>query len=67
MLVVSAEDLIGLKIQAYAGSPERRSKELSDIQELIDLYSELNWPKIKNYEDFFNEWPTIEGLKENDT
>jgi hypothetical protein len=64
--VVSAEDLIGLKIQAYVGNPKRRSKELADIQELIDLCSDLNWSKVKDYADFFKEWPTIEGLKKND-
>lgn len=63
--VVSAEDLIGLKIQAYMGNSKRRSKELADIQELIELCSELDWAKVKHYADYFKEWPTIEGLKNN--
>ena len=61
--VVLAEDLIGLKIQCYAGNPKRKMKELSDIQELIARNSALDWEKIKFYADHFNEWPTIEALK----
>jgi hypothetical protein len=66
MPVVLAEDLIGLKIQCYAGNPKRKNKELSDIQELIDRCENLNWEKIKFYADHFQEWETIEKLKQPD-
>ena len=60
--VILPEDLIGLKIQAYAGNPKRKMKELSDIQELADRCPALDWEKIKTYADHFNEWSTIESL-----
>ncbi len=62
--VVQAEDLIGLKIQAYAGNSKRQNKELSDIQELVDRCRTLDWDKVKIYADHFNEWPTLLKLKE---
>lgn len=61
--VVTAEDLIGLKIQAYAGNPKRKHKDLSDIQELIERNAALDWIKIKKYADLFGEWSTIESLR----
>ncbi|MBS1959701.1 MAG: hypothetical protein JST80_09540 [Bdellovibrionales bacterium] len=60
--VVQAEDLIGLKIQAYAGNPKRKHKELADIQELIENQPDLDEKKLKFYADHFHEWPTIEAL-----
>lgn len=64
MPVVKAEDLIGLKIQAYANNPKRKHKDLADIQELVELaHSKLDWGKIKFYADHFNEWPTLESMK----
>lgn len=65
--VVLVEDLIGLKIQAYAGNPRRIHKELSDIGELIDRCDNLNWEKIKFYADFFNEWETLLTLKRDES
>ena len=62
--VVQAEDLIGLKIQAYVGNPKRRNKELSDIQELIDRCPNLDWAKVKKYADLFGEWTTVNEMKE---
>ena len=62
--VVLVEDLIGLKIQAYAGNPKRTMKELSDIQELIARCPSLNWDKIKVYADHFNEWPRLQALRD---
>lgn len=62
--VVSSNDLIGLKIQCYAGNPKRKSKELSDIQELIERCSDLDWEKIKFYADHFNEWESIRKLRD---
>jgi hypothetical protein len=61
--VVLPEDLIGLKIQAYTNAPSRKSKDLSDIQELIERQPKLDWDKIKLYADHFNEWPTLQSLK----
>ncbi|MBU6154711.1 MAG: hypothetical protein KGP28_10455 [Bdellovibrionales bacterium] len=63
MKVVLPEDLIGLKIQAYSNLPSRRSKDLSDIQELVERCPDLDWVKIKFYADHFGEWATLENLK----
>lgn len=54
-----AEDIIGLKIQAYCDDKSRRLKDLADIQELVRTNS-LDKKRVKKYADFFNEWPTIE-------
>ena len=62
--VVLPEDLIGLKIQAYAGNPKRRFKDLADIQELASNCQNLDWDKIKAYADHFNEWSTIQQIKD---
>jgi hypothetical protein len=64
MPVVKAEDLIGLKIQAYKNDKKRKFKDLSDIQELIEQNNELDWVKIKFYADQFDEWETLKELKE---
>jgi hypothetical protein len=61
--VVLPEDLIGLKVQAYFNVPSRKSKDLSDIQELVDRCPDLDWEKIKFYADHFGEWPTLQNLR----
>lgn len=43
---------------------ERELKELSDIQELIRKCENLDWSRIKFYADHFNEWSTIQKLKD---
>lgn len=35
--VAAPEDLIGLKVQAVANTPERRDKDMADIRQLLDL------------------------------
>ena len=62
--VVLPEDLIGLKIQAYAGNPKRKFKDLADIQELVTFCESLDWNKIKEYADHFNEWPTLSQIRD---
>lgn len=47
----------------HLSQPKRKLKELSDIQELILRCKTLRWEKIKFYADHFNEWPTIEAFK----
>lgn len=61
--VVLIEDLIGLKIQSYAGNPKRKHKDLGDIQELIERTPSLDWTRVKFYADHFNEWPTLLEIK----
>ena len=60
---VSAEDLIGLKIQAYINDPNREPQDKADIIALIRNNRELNWSLIKQYADIFNEWPAIDAIR----
>ena len=60
---VSAEDLIGLKIQAYVNDARRSLSDQADIAALMVANSDLNWIQIKAYADVFGEWPTIESIK----
>ncbi len=60
---VSAEGLIGLKIQAYKNNPNREYRDKADIQALIKNNSNLDWHLIKSFADLFDEWWFIESLK----
>ncbi len=48
---------------AYSNLPNRRSKDLSDIQEPVERCPDLDWEKIRFYADHFGEWTTLEKLK----
>src|SRR5690606_38628291 len=61
--VVSAEDIIGLKIQAYKNDSKREFQDKADIQSLIDSVENLDFKLIKEYADLFNEWVCIEELR----
>ncbi|MEN9825115.1 MAG: hypothetical protein RI953_860 [Pseudomonadota bacterium] len=58
-----AEDLIGLKIQAYKNDPRRELQDKADIQNLMRKNSNLDFLRIKQYAQIFNEWETIEQLR----
>jgi len=60
--VVNAEDLIGLKIQAYKNDPKREFQDKADILALLDRNRALNLQTIRKYADIFGEWPAIEEL-----
>ena len=60
---VKCEDLIGLKIQAYANDSSRELQDKADIQFLIENVKELDWDKIKNYADLFNQLEVINDIK----
>jgi hypothetical protein len=60
--VVSPEDIIGLKIQAYCNDPSRELQDKADIYNLMKNYKTLNIEKVKKYADIFNQWPAIEDL-----
>jgi len=61
--VVSAEDLIGLKIQAYKNDPKREFQDKADIQSLLENVQNLDFNLIKKYADLFNEWSFITELR----
>lgn len=59
-----AEDIIGLKIQAYTNNSKREFKEKADIQALVEkLGQQLDWARIKEYADLFAKWPEIEAIR----
>jgi hypothetical protein len=63
--VVMVEDLVGLKIQAMANDPSRRSQDLSDIEALMELHqTRLNWDLLAEYFQLFNETELLQSLKE---
>lgn len=61
--VLTPEDLIGLKIQAYVNDAAREHQDKADIQNLISKFPHLNWVLVKQYADLFNQWSEIERLK----
>jgi hypothetical protein len=62
---VRAEDLIGLKIQAYKNDKSREFQDKADIQFLISTLNDLDWDLIKKYADLFAEWEVISEIKKN--
>ena len=62
---VRAEDLIGLKIQAYKNDKSREFQDKADIQFLISSLENLDWDQIKKYADLFDEWEVISEIKKN--
>lgn len=63
---LSAEAIIGLKIQAYKNDSTREFQDKADIQSLIQKHAaSLNWEEIKTFADLFDEMPFIETLRKN--
>ena len=51
---VSAEDAIGFKVQAMANNPKRRTRELADIEALIEAnVGRLDWAEVQGYFELF--------------
>lgn len=61
--VVSVEDLIGLKIQAFVGDRSREFTDKGDILTLFKNNPDLDLDKVKEYADIFNVWSEILDLK----
>ena len=62
--VVQPEDVIGLKVQAIANNPNRRSKDQTDIENLMELFRErLDWNRIQGYYDLFELGHEVTALK----
>lgn len=61
---VRAEDLIGLKIQAYKNDSLREFQDKADIQFLITSQENLDWKVIKKYADLFEEWEVIDEIRQ---
>ncbi|MBI2994260.1 MAG: nucleotidyl transferase AbiEii/AbiGii toxin family protein [Gammaproteobacteria bacterium] len=63
MKCVTAEDMIGLKIQAYVNDPRRRLQDQADIVALIRTQANLDWDRIRRYAELFDEWNAVLALK----
>jgi hypothetical protein len=59
---LSAEAIIGLKIQSYATNPKRTFKDKADISALIERH-DLNWNEVKAYADVFDKWTDIQEIR----
>lgn len=60
---LQAEDIIGLKIQAYCNNSKRTLQDKADIQYLMNQYPGLDYDQIKIYADLFNQWDEIKKLR----
>lgn len=60
--ILKPEDIIGLKIQAYNNDPQRKLRDLADIQALYQSQKNLDLTKVKYYADLFDCWPEVESL-----
>jgi hypothetical protein len=58
-----AEDLIGLKIQAYKNDRRRELQDKADIQNLMRKNPGLDYNRIKQNADIFEEWETLQQLR----
>jgi len=61
--VISAEGLIGLKIQAYCNDPKRELRDKADIAALIEKNSALDWVSIEKFAQMFDQWPVIQQIR----
>ena len=59
---LKAEDIIGLKIQAFSNDPSREFQDKADIQFLLQDES-LDWDKIKSTADLFGKGVELEEIK----
>jgi|GEM_PF-6747340 hypothetical protein len=61
--VVAPEDLVGLKIQGFAGNRSREFTDKGDILTLFQNVPDLDFDRIKEYAEMFGVWKEIEDLK----
>lgn len=61
--VVAPEDLIGLKIQAFASDRSREFTDKGDILTILKNVPDLDLNKVKEYADIFNVWNEIKEIK----
>ncbi len=59
--ILKAEDIIGLKIQAYKNDLSRELQDKADIQKLL-LLPDLDMEIIQKYANLFNEWSEVQNL-----
>ncbi len=60
--VVGIEDLIGLKIQGATSNPVRYFHDLADIQRLLQMGSDINLDRVREYFRIFGREPDLDRL-----
>jgi hypothetical protein len=66
MPVLEAEDLIGLKVQAFTNDTARHNKDMADIQALLERHgSRLDWKRLEEYFELFNASKIFKSFKKN--
>lgn len=60
---LAIEDVIGLKIQAFVNDSERELQDKADIVALIHLGKALDWARLKQYAELFNQWEFLKKYK----
>ena len=60
--ILEVEDIIGLKIQAYANDPSRQWKDQADIAELMRANPELDRLRILGYAAMFDRQAEVEQM-----
>lgn len=64
VLVLAVEDVVGLKIQAIANAPHRRSQDLADIQQLFAANREsVDWGLVEEYFALFDMRDLFEKMR----
>lgn len=62
--VLRPEDVIGLKIQALSNEASRETKDLSDIESLMQIYGKnLDWQTLEGYFAIFDQQKRFAELK----
>jgi hypothetical protein len=50
VMVLEAEDIIGLKIQSMVNNPDRETRETADIEDLINrFHKKIDWDLVEKY------------------
>jgi len=62
--ILKPEDLIGLKVQSSSNDPQRTSKDIADIEELIKHHAKtLDWELVGQYFQLFHREGELEHMK----
>lgn len=63
--ILMPEDLIGLKLQALMNDEGRKTRELADIQMIMERFKDtINWSIVKEHFDIFSQQALFLKLKE---
>lgn len=65
VMVLTPEDIIGLKIQSLANNPEREARDSADIVDILSLFGKrLDWRRIEEYFSLFNRQDMLQRYRD---